>query len=75
MGFCHAPFITASRATSYPTVPQSGFVTGPQLAMACPSSMYQPLGDVLRDVGALSLLETSRTHRRVGLPHRFPRWG
>lgn len=41
-GFAMLLCITASRATSYPTVPQSGFVTGLQLATACPSPLYQP---------------------------------
>lgn len=41
-GFATLLCITAIRATSHPTVPQSEFVTGPQLATACLSFLYQP---------------------------------
>lgn len=77
-GFAVLLCITASRVYPVPHSSLSGFVTGPQLATGCPSSLCQPwggVGCVPGDVGAPSLLGPARTHRCVGLPHRFPRRG
>lgn len=75
MGVCHAPLYHSHLVPH--SSPKWACHESP-LAAACPSSLYQPQGDVgcvPRDVGALSLLGPARTRRRVGLPHRFLQWG